>query len=225
MKLGLLGSCLLVSCSLASAVSAAEAAEAKPEGVEPSFGHGMQFGLRAAIVAGYRMVFRYDESPFCREPDPAKLDKDQAKLCGHWAPPAIDLALSFAPLDFVEPYAWLRLGLSAEEQTDTKPLVVVGAGARIYTTNEAKFKIFIEPAIAAELEDGRGDPDWLMTDDMGNTRAPEYKTDLLFHLAVGPQYDFVRYVGVYAHAGITTGVLRYIHTELELSLGLQVRAP
>lgn len=185
----------------------------------------MQFGLRVGIVAGYRMVFRYDESPFCRQPDPAKLDKDQQKLCGHWAPPALDLALSFAPLDFVEPYAWARLGLSGEEQTNTKPLLAFGAGARIYTSNDSKLKIFIEPAIAAEVEQGEGAPEWSFEDDTGAPVAPEYKTDVLFHLAVGPQYDFARYVGAYAHAGITTGILRYVHTELELSLGVQVRVP
>jgi hypothetical protein len=189
---------------------------------EPSFGHGLQVGLRAGIVAGYRMVFRYDQSPFCKEPDAMKADKDQQKFCGHWAAPALDLALSFAPLDFVEPYAWLRLGLSGEEQTNTKPLVAFGAGARIYTSNDSKFKVFVEPAVGAEIEEGEGSSAWNFKE---TGLPPEYKTDLLFHLAVGPQYDFNRYVGIYGHGGLTTGVLRYISTELEFSFGVQVRAP
>ncbi|HEY6081324.1 MAG TPA: hypothetical protein VIW29_21060, partial [Polyangiaceae bacterium] len=193
---------------------------------EEIFAHGMQFGLRVGIVAGYRMVFRYDESPFCRQPDPEKADKDEQKLCGHWAPPALDLAVSFAPLDFIEPYVWARFGLSGEEQTNTKPLLAFGAGARIYTSNDSKFKVFVEPAVGAEVEAGEGSEDWQFTDEATGVRtSPEYKTDLLFHLAVGPQYDFARYVGMYVHGGLTTGVLRYIHTELELSLGVQVRVP
>jgi hypothetical protein len=47
----------------------------------------------------------------------------------------------------------------------------------------------------------------------------------LIHLGVGPQYDFAKAFGVYVHAGLTTGVLRYIHTQLELSGGVQLRVP
>src|SRR5690349_14484733 len=46
------------------------------EVADEQYGHGMQFGLRADVVGGYRMVFRYDKSPFCRQPDPAKAYKD-----------------------------------------------------------------------------------------------------------------------------------------------------
>ena len=42
----------------------------KEKGSEDSFGHGMQFGLRAGVVFGYKMVFRYQHSPFCTTPSP-----------------------------------------------------------------------------------------------------------------------------------------------------------
>jgi len=54
---------------------------------------------------------------------------------------------------------------------------------------------------------------------------PDYKTDFLFHLGVGPQYDFARAFGIYVNAGLTTGVLRFIHTELEITGGAQLRVP
>ena len=96
-----------------------------------------------------------------------------------------------------------------------------GAGARIYTMSDSKFKIFVEPAIGVEVEGGGANPAWTFSDGS----KPEYKTDMLFHLGVGPQYDFARAFGIYANAGLTTGVLRYIHTQLELSGGVQVRVP
>jgi hypothetical protein len=96
-----------------------------------------------------------------------------------------------------------------------------GAGARIYTMSDSKFKIFVEPAVGVELESGAGNEEWKFEDGS----APDYKTDFLFHLGVGPQYDFARAFGIYLHAGITTGVLRYIHTQLEISGGVQVRVP
>lgn len=187
---------------------------------DEKFGHAMQFGLRAGAVGGYRMVFRYDKSPFCRAPDPAKADKDQQKFCGHGAPFALDLALSFGLVDFAEPYAWARFGLEGEAETNTEALLAFGVGARIYTMSDSKFKIFVEPALGVETESGAGNPAWAV-----NGATPDYKTDFLFHLAVGPQYDFARAFGVYMNAGLTTGVLRYIHTQLEIGIGAQVRVP
>lgn len=195
------------------------------EHADENFGHAMQFGLRAGAVGGYRMVFRYDKSPFCRAPDRAEkpADRDQQKFCGHAAPFALDVALSFGIFDFAEPYAWARFGLGGEAETNTEALRAFGLGARIYTMSDSKFKIFVEPAVGMELEGGAGNDAWVFVD--SNNERPEYKTDFLFRLAVGPQYDFARAFGVYLHAGITTGVLRYIHTQLEVGIGAQLRVP
>lgn len=217
---------MLGSLSIWLCAAAAQAAEPEHTAEKPaaapatndSFGHGQQFGLRVGLVGGYNMIFRYDQSSLCAPYEPNKGIKDQKKVCGHTAPLALDLAASFALLDFIEPYAFVRLGLKGETETATKPLMVLGAGARIYTMSDSAFKIFIEPALAWELEKGTGTltvPGY----------APEYKKDLLFHLAAGPQLDFARYAGVYVDGGLTTGILRSIHSELELQLGLQARFP
>jgi hypothetical protein len=190
------------------------------EHADESFGHGMQVGLRAAITGGYRMIFRYDKSPFCRTPK-GVADKDEQKFCGNAAPMALDVALSFGVVDFAEPYAWARFGLGGEASTNTEAVMAFGVGARIYTMSDSKFKIFVEPAIGMEVEGGAGNKQWAFD----NGATPEYKKDFLFHLGVGPQYDFARAFGIYLNAGMTTGVLRYIHTELEVSLGAQVRVP
>jgi hypothetical protein len=197
------------------------AAKGGKEPADERFGHGLQFGLRAGLTGGYRVIFRYDRSPYCRVPEAGKADKDQQKFCGGGAPLALDLALSFGVFDFLEPYAWARFGLKGEASTNTNGVTAFGAGARIYTMSDSRFKIFVEPAIGVELEGGGGNPAWTFSDGS----KPDYKSDFLFHLGVGPQYDFARAVGVYVNAGITTGVLRYIHTQLELSGGVQVRVP
>jgi hypothetical protein len=164
------------------------------------------------------MVLRYDDSPFCADPDPLKSASDQQKFCGHGAPPAIDLGLSFAPLDFAEPYLWLRLGLSAEDQTKTKAVTIVGAGIRIYTMSDSAFKIFVEPAVGLELEEGEPSGNWLQNN-------PEYKKDVVFHVAAGPQFDVGENVGLFLDGGVTVGVLRAIHSSLELKAGVQLRLP
>jgi hypothetical protein len=164
------------------------------------------------------MVLRYDSSPYCATPDPTKQPKDQRKFCGHGAPLAVDLGLSFALLDFFEPFAWARLGLGPERQTDTKNVLILGVGARLYMTSDSVVKVFIEPAVAYEFEGGRGTPAWQRED-------IEYDKDLVFHLSAGPQIDFHKNVGVYLTAGVTTGVIRAIHNSLDLAGGVQGRFP
>jgi hypothetical protein len=178
-----------------------------------SAGHGRQFGFRAALVGGYEINLRYDKSPYCRPPEAGQ---DPAKVCGYGTPLGLDLALSFAPLDSIEPFAWLRLGLNDEKQTGTRPLVLLGAGARIYTLAITRLKLYVEPALAVELQDGG----------INATTGQRIKDkDMIFHLAVGPQFDITENIGVYADGGLTVGILRSIHSALELKAGLQARFP
>lgn len=215
--LGILGLSTLAQALPAEAAESASLEE-PPAASQIDYGHAGQFGLRAAFVAGYRMVLRYDDSPFCSEPDFAKPASDQQKFCGHAAPPALDLALSYAPADFVEPYLWFRLGLSGEEQTATAPVKLLGAGLRIYTMSDSAVKIYVEPAIGFEFEDGEAGGLWLLND-------PDYKKDLVFHIAAGPHFDLGHNFGLFVDGGVTMGVLRAIHTSLELKAGLQLRLP
>lgn len=193
----------------------------KEDHPEEDYGHGMQFGLRAGLVGGFRMVFRYEDSAYCREIDFQKAPSDQQKFCGHVAPLALDLGLSFAPIDAIEPFLWFRLGLQAEDETNTDPLRVLGVGIRIYTMPDALFKIFIQPAVGYEFEGG-GDNQAYYS--YGNLN-PEYQGDLLFHISAGPTFDVHRMFGLYLTGGMSVGVLRAIHSSLELQGGLQFRAP
>jgi hypothetical protein len=184
---------------------------------DDAFGHSGQFGLRFGIVGGMRMVFRYDETALCVYPDAG----EPQRFCGHAAPLALEPALSFAPLDSLEPFVWGRFGLSEERQTNTDPLVILGLGLRLYTMSDSRFKVFLEPAVGWELEGREGGP----RDASGIEQNAEYKKDLIFHIVAGMQYDFAPAVGAFVDAGLTTGVLRALHTTLEIQAGLQVRAP
>jgi hypothetical protein len=186
----------------------------------PNFGHAKQFGLRVGLVGAYRMVLRYDKSPPCHDIDVSK-GNDQQKFCGYAAPFALDLALSGALIDSFEPFLWARLGLKGEEDSNTSPQLLLGVGARIYTMSDSKLKIFVEPAIALGL-DGKGD-----SKDPFRAAVEDkyYRTDLQFHLAAGPQFDLSKNFGLYLDAGLTLGILRYLHSTLELTAGIQGRVP
>ena len=195
------------------------------------FGHGGQFGLRVGATWGYRMVFRYPDSPFCSKPDTTKDVEDQQQFCGHNGPWALDAGLSYGVLDSIEPYLWGRFGLQGEPQTNTEAVLLIGAGARIYTMSDSAFKIFVEPALAFELEGGAGNPDYDPAKPGGwepadrNDYHPEYKRDLVFHVAAGPHWDFAEQFGAFVSAGLSVGVLRYIHAAMEVQLGVQLRLP
>jgi hypothetical protein len=191
----------------------------KESGEDDTYGHGMQFGIRAGIVFGYKMDFRYDHSPLCHEYD-GKAVNEQQKICGFGAPPGAEIALSFGVLDGVEPYLFGRFGFSGESKTNTKPLQFIGVGARLYTMSDSRLKIFIEPALAWETEGGFGDPKWAPTG-----LNPAYKKDLIFHLGVGPQYDVAKAFGIFVNGGVDVGVLRAISATLFLNLGAQLRFP
>lgn len=189
---------------------------------DKNYSHALQLGLRAGLLGGYRMVFRYDDSPLCVPPDFQKSFDDQQKFCGHMGPALVDVALSFAPLGGIEPFVMGRFGLVGESQTNTQPLKIVGVGARIYTRQKQALKIFVEPSLGIEFEDGAGAPEWTFN----GAFDPQYKTDVVFRAAVGPQFDFARGVGAYLQVfGMSVGVLRYIHATLEFGGGLQVRFP
>jgi len=188
---------------------AAPEKDAKSAGTD--YGHGGQFGLRAALVAGYRMILRYDDSPRCRDPEPGD---DEPTFCGNAAPLALDLALGFAPFDGLEPFLWARFGFASEDESAVSidPVMYLGAGARIYTMSDSALKVYVEPAVAMGLEDGEGPFGEIDLD-----------TELLFHLAAGPQLDLSESFGIFADGGLTMGILRSINSSFELKLGIQGR--
>jgi opacity protein-like surface antigen len=175
---------------------------------DEAFGHGGQIGARIGLVGGYRMILRYDDSQFCTDYDFDKSPSDQQKFCGHPAPFALSTGLSYGIADWLEPFAWGRFGLASEGKTDTEPLVMFGLGVRVYTMSDAPFKIFIEPAIGLEVEDGL---------------YADYDTDVALHLAAGPTFDLNRHFGIYLTGGITTTVVRYLASSLEFDFGFQGR--
>jgi hypothetical protein len=196
-----------------------EEAAAPPEDPKAR-SHQGQISLRAGILFGYQMAFRYEKSPLCTNYDSDKQVDDQQKVCGFGSGPATEIALGFAPLGGIEPYVFGRFGFSKETNTDTNPLKMAGAGARIYTLHDSPLKLFLEPAVGLSFENSAGNPKWSPPG-----LNPAYKTDFVFHLGIGPQYDFARYVGVFASGNVDVGILRALTATLNLQFGVQARFP
>jgi hypothetical protein len=140
---------------------------------------------------------------------------EDRSVCGFGTPPSLDLALSFALLDSIEPFLWLRFGLADQTQTATTARSLFGAGLRIYTMSDSQLKLFFEPAFALRTE-GRL-PN-------GPVNA-NYDTDYVVHLHFGLQFDFSKYFGMYASVGPNVSFARALSTELDASVGIQARFP
>jgi hypothetical protein len=197
----------------------------KQDDVEADLGHRRQLHIKTEFVTGYRMLFRYDKSPPCAPWKPGVGMTDQQKFCGFNMPPHLGLSAGFAILDFFEPFAFVRFGLSNEaDHTQSNKSFVAGVGTRLYTMSDSRFKIFFEPWIGIDSTSGPVDEDDPRFVEY-RTQASWYKTDTLVHLGIGPQYDITRGVGIYAYGGLTAYVLRYLGANAEVSIGVQLRAP
>lgn len=206
-----------------TAARGATVGDAKQDAAPTTLGHAGQFNVRADLSSGYRMLFRYDHSPPCAPWNTAKTSSDQQKFCGVGMPVALGVAVGYALADFFEPFVFGRFGLSDEAKTNSGAPLVLGAGARLYTMSEDRFKIFFSPWAAVDLTSGPAGngPDFAPY----GSKADDYKTDLLLHIDAGPQFEISRNVGIYASGGLTFGMLRYLSTNAELALGVELRAP
>lgn len=217
------------SGSEAGGEESADAKEEREVGEDDPFDHRFQFGLRVGFVPAYKIIFRYQnpgsETHLCATPSGGDWESQQ-KICGLVAPPALEVAASFAVLGPIEPYVYGRFGLSAEAQTGTANQLTGGVGTRIYTTTDSRLKFFFEPAVALSFEGYNGDmgppPGFINT---GRTPADTYPTNFDIHLGFGAQYDFARYVGIFANVGVDVGVIRGLSTTLGGNIGVQARFP
>lgn len=191
----------------ATLLSAPAAAD---DGKEDPLNHQEQFGLRLGLTLPFKVNFRYDDSPPCATRNPT----EEKKVCPVGAPLALDIAASYALTGSIEPFVWGRIGLGDETETSTSAAAIVGAGLRLYTRNTARFKIFLQPAVAAEFE--------------GPTVAipgRNWETDFLAQVHIGGQYDFMRHVGAFVSLGPSVAVVRAMSLGIEGSVGVQARYP
>jgi hypothetical protein len=195
-RAALSGCAALLGMVLLAPTAAAE------EPKEDPLNHADQFGLRLGLTLPYKVNFRYDDSPPCETRNPV----EEKKVCSVGAPIALDIAASYALSGTVEPFVWFRLGLADE--------TIVGAGLRLYTRSTARFKIYLQPALAAELE--------------GPTVAVpgrNWETDVVAQVHIGGQYDFTRNIGAYVSLGPSVAFVRAMSLGIEGSLGAQARFP
>lgn len=215
------------------ATATATAATESGPAPDDNLGHHGQLNLRAEVLTGYEMLFRYDKSPRCAPYDYAKRPADQQKFCGFGSPPALGLAIGFSLIDAFEPFAFARFGLgNTADRTNQGKMLQLGVGARLYTMSDSRFKIFFSPSIGVDLTSGpvetigqgpNGSPGG--DDRAAGVQNESFRTDILARLEIGPHYDFSRMFGAYLAGGLTFQMLRYLGASADVTIGVQMRAP
>lgn len=180
--------------------AAAEPAAPATAPKDDSLDHKYQIGFGARIGSGFRVIFPYNKE-FCG--DAGKT------ICTARYPTWLELSPSFGVTQSLELLVDVRLFLENPDFTAANGFAI-SPGVKYYTDPEDMFKFFITGQVYLESQDQRVDSD-LNSFDLG------------LRSTFGLQVDLLRYVGLYAQAGIVLGFVRWFSFLADFSGGLQVR--
>jgi len=174
----------------------------KPEPEETSLDHRYQFGAAVRLGSGYRVIAPY-EKEFCGQADKS--------VCGGMYPLYLEISPSFGITGALEVLIDFRLPLDAPDYTGTKGFFF-SPGIKYYTSPESLFKFYLTGQVVFEFQsvDHRGAAD-LASFDFG------------VRSAMGLQFDLLRYVGLFAQAGVVFGFSRWFTFLADFAGGVQVR--
>jgi len=185
----------------------AAAAENRPKASaeEESLDHRFQVGLGARIGSGFRVVFPYSNE-FCGQLDG---NGDSKQVCTDRYPMWIELSPSFGLTESLELLVDFRIFLESPEFTSATG-VGFAPGIKYYTDPRGSLKFFLTGQAMFELQDQR-EGSGLDNFDIG------------LRSAFGFQIDLLRYIGLYAQAGLVVGFKRWFSFIADLAGGVQVR--
>lgn len=197
----------------------ATAGPATPEDMTPpakprSLSHRYQVGLEAAVGLGFSLAVTYQDTTYCGARDAG----GNESFCWGMAPVSIDLGLSFGVLHALDILAEVRIGAMGD-LVKNRPLMIM-PGVRIWIDSLKAFKIGLALQLVVDLTKQQ-------SQDQETFGLPEKGTslDLGGRMYAQFQYDFLRYVGIFARVGGYVTAIRWIQANLELQLGVQARFP
>jgi len=167
--------------------------------------HKYQFGVAVRMGSGYRVIAPYQEED-CGELD----DQGNKKsVCGGMYPLWLEVSPSFGITSTLEVLVDIRIPLDKPSFTNSKGFFVA-PGIKYFTDPESAFKFFLTAQIVFESQS-----------QSGNAGLASF--DFGVRSALGVQIDLVRYVGLYAQAGLIFGFNRWMSFLIDFGGGLQVR--
>ncbi len=189
-----------------------------PSALAPSLDHRRQFGFDLGLGTGFRIIKPYTDI-WCgsRSDDP---DNPNDPFCLGMVPLYLDLGLSFGVTKTIDLLAHFRYGLLADSVSERHPIALL-AGFRAWIGPSRPFKWSVGFDLFFDFTKQDGPKQELPT--YGKPEHDEF--DVGGRLVFRFQYDFMRYLGIYAEAAGLAGVLRWLRLELEGTFGIQARLP
>ncbi len=188
--------------------------EMTPRGRNKSLSHRLQVSVDLSLALGAAFRVTYSDTVWCGQGDPLS---ENDTFCVGLAPPALDIGIGFGVLDALELLAEFRVGMM-NDTLGNRPLVLM-PGLRIWIDPTLPFKIGL--ALQLVLDFTRQDS----ATQQGHLPEKGTKLDLGVRFFVQVQYDFLRYVGIFARMGLLGTFQKWVGVNLEGSLGVQTRFP
>ena len=165
--------------------------------------HRYQFGLGLRAGSGYRIIAPYNEES-CGQ-------AAGEKICRGLYPPWFEVSPSFGITDSLELLVDIRLFLGSPDFTKSQGLFIA-PGFKYYADPESLFKFFIAGHLVFEVQE---------QDAAQNADLPGF--DFGLRAVMGVQFDLMRYVGLYAQAGLVLGFSRWFSMTADFGGGVQFR--
>jgi hypothetical protein len=177
--------------------------------------HRHQVGVAIGFGWGYRFIKPYGDV-WCGERE----EGDNAAYCMSAAPAFFDIGLSFGLTRHLDVIADFRYGLTKDDLSDRRPLVLM-AGVRLWLDPDAAFKFALGLQLMLDLT--KQDSEEQRRVDYGSPEWDDYDVGGRVYGQI--QFDLLRYVGFYLRFSGVVGALRWLRLELEGSAGVQARFP
>lgn len=211
-SLGLLAMGIWCSLTVLGATSAGAEDYEASGGTERPYAHGGQFKLYSQFGAGYRIIFRYNDTDFCGTAGKT--------VCRNFTPPWVELGVGYGITDTFEVLVDLRFGLGDDLEPELSPAsgedapkqFVISPGMRVFIDDAGSLKFFTTLQLAIDRTD-------YARDVVGK------ETDIGVRNVNGLLVDLHRTFGVYVHVGETIGFIRWLRFEIDAGVGMMVRIP
>lgn len=174
--------------------------------------HANQGFVSVLFGTGWYMVAPYDKD------DPEKMcaakegegDEEGEALCTGRSGVHLDFLAGYAVRPGFELFGIFRLGLERPDGPNAPLTRQLGAGLRVYSPSDGLFKMSIGVAPLFDFSDRKSDA-------IGK--------DLVFHVPIGAQFDFIPWLGAYAQVAPNVSFFSEFRIDITAGVGVQGRFP
>ncbi len=174
--------------------------------------HANQGFVNLLLGTGWYMVAPYDKD------DPEKMcavkegegDEEGEPFCTGRSGVHLDFLAGYGVRPGLELFAIFRLGLERSGGRNAPLTRQLGAGLRVYTPSDGLFKMSIGLAPLFDFSDRKSDA-------LGK--------DLVFHVPIGAQFDFLPWLGAYAQVAPNVSFFSEFRFDITMGAGVQGRFP